>query len=102
MPSTFTWLVALRYLRMQVARSAKIHVLTGILGVLLVAVMSLSWAIDHTHMAWLQEWRAEYAGTLRIAKVGTLVGFVLIEAFVLLVRRLTIFTTISTYGLFLG
>jgi lipoprotein-releasing system permease protein len=35
-------------------------------------------------------------------RLGAVVGFVLIEAFILMVRRLTIFTTISTYGLFLG
>jgi lipoprotein-releasing system permease protein len=98
----FTWLVALRYLRMRAPRTNRIHVLTAILLVLLLAVVAASWAIDHSHMAALQDWRAQYAGTLRLAKVGALVGFVLIEAFILLVRRLTIFTTISTYGLFLG
>lgn len=102
MSGGFTWLVALRYLRMQAPRTARIHVLTVILLALLIAVMAASFAIDHSHMAWLQDWRAQYAGTLRLAKVGALVGFVLIEAFILLVRRLTIFTTISTYGLFLG
>jgi lipoprotein-releasing system permease protein len=102
MSGGFTWMVALRYLRMQAPRSNRIHVLTVILLALLIAAMAASFAIDHSHMAWLQDWRAQYAGTLRLAKVGALVGFVLIEAFILLVRRLTIFTTISTYGLFLG
>jgi lipoprotein-releasing system permease protein len=102
MPGTFTWLVALRYLRMRAARSSRIHVLTAILSVLVATMFALSYAIDHTHVGWLQDWRADHRGTLRLAVIGTCVGFVLIEAFILLVRRLTIFTTISTYGLFLG
>ena len=102
MSSAFTWLVAARYLRMQAKRSAGLHVVTLVLGLLLAAAFALSYALDHTHVEMLREWRAEYAPQVRLAKIGTIVAFVLVEAFILLVRRLTIFTTISTYGLFLG
>ena len=102
LPSSFQWLVALRYLRMQSPRSARIHWVTLALVLVLVLVGGSSWLLDHSRIGLLQDVRIQYGPTIRIVKLGTVVGFVLIEAFILLVRRLTIFTTISTYGLFLG
>jgi len=65
-------------------------------------VFAASYALDHVQAPWAAEWRFRLAPALRILTmvVGVLVG--LIVLFVLLVQRLTIFTTISTYGLFLG
>ncbi len=102
MINSFQWLIALRYLRMQVARSAKIHWVTAVLALALVLVMGTSYALDHTNARWALDLRLNYAVALRIAKLAAIVTFVLVEVFILLVRRLTIFTTISTYGLFLG
>ncbi|HZS38484.1 MAG TPA: ABC transporter permease [Polyangia bacterium] len=102
MLSSFQWLVALRYLRMEVARTAKIHWVTAILGGALLVAVAVSAFIDHSGAAWALDFRIAHPTVLRIAKIGLIAGFVLVEVFILLVRRLTIFTTISTYGLFLG
>src|SRR5207302_996068 len=61
-----------------------------------------SWMFDHSQIEWIRNARLDYAATIRLTKLGVIVGAVLLESFILLVRRLTIFTTISTYGLFLG
>lgn len=102
MTQGFQWLVALRYLRLENPRSGNIHWITALLVVTVGLVMGLSYAVDHTHTAWAQNLRIDHGATIRLVKLGVFVGFVLIESFLLLVQRLSIFTTISTYGLFLG
>lgn len=99
---SFEWLVALRYLRLDRPRTAPLHLITGALAVALGLVLGLSWLADHTHVRPLQNLRVDHAGLIRGLKLGLTVGLVLIGAFVALIKRLTIFTTISTYGLFLG
>jgi lipoprotein-releasing system permease protein len=102
MPSTFQWLVASRYLRMEKARSLRLHILSAFIVVVCLLTAAASWTLDHSQIDWIRNARLDYAATIRIAKLGVIVGAVLVESFILLVRRLTIFTTISTYGLFLG
>src|SRR6185503_21288189 len=102
MGSGFHWLVALRYLRMRSARSAKVYWVPGILGLLLIATALTNHWLSRTHGVRLEEFHDAHQGALELGKLGMIVAFVLVGVFVLLVRRLTIFTTISTYGLFLG
>ncbi|MFI5288293.1 MAG: FtsX-like permease family protein [Polyangia bacterium] len=102
MGSGFYWLVALRYLRMRSLRSAKVYLVPAIIGVLLLATALTNHWLAHTHVVRLEEFHDAHQGALELAKIGMIVAFVLVGVFVLLVRRLTIFTTISTYGLFLG
>src|SRR5260370_20110255 len=99
---TFPWLIALSYLRMQAKRTSKLHRVTWVVGVLLVAAFVAAFALDHARSLKWQEVRLHYGNLLRLIRLALIVGFVLIETFILLVRRLTIFTTISTFGLFLG
>lgn len=102
MGAGFHWLVALRYLRMRAPRTAKIYWVVAILAILLALTFGLEYWLGHSHAVRIEELHDRFQGTLELAKLGMIVAFVLISVFVLLVRRLTIFTTISTYGLFLG
>ena len=98
----FQWLVALRYLRMRESRSPRIHVITAVLLALVALSVAASWFIDHATQPWAIDFRIAHPMVLRLVKLAVIILFVLVEVFILLVRRLTIFTTISTYGLFLG
>jgi lipoprotein-releasing system permease protein len=102
MISAFQWMVALRYLKLGVKRSRKVHTITIILALLFAALWGGSYLLDHARSLPMQEMRLEWGGRLQLAKIITLVALVLVSAFITLVQRLTIFTTISTYGLFLG
>lgn len=99
---TFPWLIALRYLRMQAKRSSKVHRVTLVLGLLLAAAFVATFLLDHARSLKWQEVRLHYGNLLHLIRLTLIVCFVLVETFILLVRRLTIFTTISTFGLFLG
>jgi lipoprotein-releasing system permease protein len=100
--NAFQWLVAYRYLRLETARSRKIHGVTLLLLLVFIAATAISYALDHAHAIRWQELRADWRVALQNTKLVVLVLLVLVAAFIALVRRLTIFTTISTYGLFLG
>jgi lipoprotein-releasing system permease protein len=98
----FHWLVALRYLRMPHPRSAKLHILTLLFATLVVLAWGLGFLLDYVHTPWFSGLRADIGPVLRWVKLGSLVAFVLVGTFIVFVRRFTIFTTISIYGLFLG
>lgn len=98
----FHWLVALRYLRMPKPRSARLHLVTLLFATAVVLSWGLGLLLDHVHTPWFAGVRADVGPILRWVKLGTLVAFVLVGVFITLVRRFTIFTTISIYGLFLG
>lgn len=95
------WTLAARYLRLVKRRSLRIHVLTLVLA--LVAIgnqLAAMWMLKH-HAGFLAAsplWR----GYFQWGRPLSIVALVLVLVFVVLVRRLTIFTTISTFGLFLG
>jgi lipoprotein-releasing system permease protein len=102
MKSTFQYLVALRYLKRREPLSWGYHWLTGVIGVCLALAFALSFYVNHDTSRWASDFRADYGGILDKVKLGLLVSFVLIQVYLLVSRWLTLFTSISVYGLFLG
>src|SRR5690349_21262596 len=102
MGSGFQWLVALRYLKLEVPRSARVHRVALVVLVLLGVAQAMYMLLDRGRTPLWADLRADYAGLVFRARLVLILVLVLVEVFVLLVRQLTIFTTIATYGLFLG
>src|SRR5438477_12491918 len=100
MVSAFQWLVALRYLRLQRLRSAKMHWISVGLALALGAVLLGSRALEHARTVRWQEFRVDHAHALLVAPYVLGILLALVEVFLQIVRRFTIFSTISTYGLF--
>src|SRR5262249_6621403 len=87
-------------LKMPTRRSVKIHwISAGLWAALLGLKLFRTWLQHSTSHAVL---RADLANVLGWALAGLIVAVALVEAFILIVRRFTIFTTISIYGLYLG
>jgi lipoprotein-releasing system permease protein len=102
MTQTFHWLVAFRYLRRRTASSRWLFWIPGSLLLFRLLFSIFRYALYHNRAAWLDHLRFSATVPLAIMPWILGVGFVLTLVFVLLIRRFTIFTTISTYGLFLG
>ncbi len=102
MGSTFQWLIALRYLKRREPLSWGYHWMTGLIAVCLAAAFGFSFYINNETSRWASDFRGDWGGVLDKVKLGLLVGFVLIQTYLLIGRWLTLFTTISVYGLFLG
>ncbi len=102
MASAFQWLVASRYLQMETPRSRKLYRVSIVLLAATVLLRVVAYAIDHSAAEWAIDFRIAHPVALRLASIAVGALLVLIHVFLALVRRLTIFTTISTYGLFLG
>jgi lipoprotein-releasing system permease protein len=100
--SSFTWLVALRYLRRQLPLSNRVHIVTVTLLGCFALTFAASYALDHIETPWAAELRFQAATALRAITMIVGAAVALIVLFIVLIQRLTIFTTISTYGLFLG
>src|SRR5687768_4181632 len=102
MGSTFQWLIALRYLKRREPLSWGYHWLTGLIALLLALSFGASIYINSDTSRWASDFRANYGGVLDKVKLGLLLAFVLIQVYLLVSRWLTLFTSISVYGLFLG
>jgi len=100
----FELLLALRYLRADRPRGSLNHLrwLTFWVAVVTAVVFIGAEVVEYLLRDHLSETLWRLRGPLRSAKYITGLALVLVGYFVELIRRLTIFTTISTYGLFLG
>ncbi|MBL9041605.1 MAG: ABC transporter permease [Myxococcales bacterium] len=104
MKLSFELLVAARYLRADRPPGALDHLRWATLGliVLTASVFAGSELVEHLLKDHLSETLWNLRSPLRGAKYLTVLVTVLVGFFIELIRRLTIFTTISTFGLFLG
>lgn len=104
MKLSFELLVAARYLRADRPQGALDHLrwATLVLVVLTVAVFAGGELVEYLLRDHLSETLWNLRGPLRAAKYITVLVTLLVGFFIELIRRLTIFTTISTFGLFLG
>ena len=98
----FEWMLARRYLKLLKDRSPKIHLLTVFLGTLWLILQATSYGLDHAHSLRVQELRENWGGLIDKIRYVVILLTVAIEVFLRFVRRFTVFSTISTYGLFLG
>lgn len=104
MKLSFELLVAARYLRADRPHGALDHLRWATLGLLIltVAVFAGDQLVEYLLRDHLSETLWNLRGPLRAAKYFTVLVTLLVGFFIELIRRLTIFTTISTFGLFLG
>lgn len=104
MKLSFELLVAARYLRADRPKGALDHLrwATLVLVILTVAVFAGGELVEYLLRDHLSETLWNLRGPLRAAKYITVLVTLLVGFFIELIRRLTIFTTISTFGLFLG
>lgn len=98
----FSLLLALRYLRMTTPRSARLYILPFVLLVLVGLVYGADALARHSTSEHVLELHAKFSMWFGYGKWISWVTTVLVAVFILAIRRLTIFTTISTYGMFLG
>ncbi len=100
----FELLVAARYLRADRAPGALDHLRWATFGLIVITASVFAGAelVEYLLRDHLSETLWSLRGPLRAAKYITVLLTVLVGFFIELIRRLTIFTTISTFGLFLG
>jgi len=101
---SFELLVAARYLRADRPPGALDHLRWATLGLIVVtaSVFAGDQLVEYLLRDHLSETLWNLRSPLRGAKYITVLVTVLVGFFIELIRRLTIFTTISTFGLFLG
>jgi lipoprotein-releasing system permease protein len=92
--------IATRYMRRLAPRGAQIHLITVALIAVAGAAQGGAWALSH-RSGWFAS-TSLMQDVLRWIALGGIVGVVLIGFLLLLLRHFTIFTAISTFGLFLG
>ena len=73
-----------------------------VIALLIAVAVGINVFLQHVHNVRVQEFRASYGHIFRLAQLILIVVWVLVTFFIVLISRLTIFTTISVYGLFLG
>jgi lipoprotein-releasing system permease protein len=98
----FEWLLARRYLSLPKGRSTQGYLIAFAFGLLWLATWALSSWMDHSHSLKVQEFRESLGGGLDKVRLGAMALMVLVGVFVSLNRHLTVFSTISTFGVFLG
>ncbi len=98
----FEWMLAQRYLRLLQERSPRIHVLTALLATLWLLLWGAVVRARPRALAALAGVAREWNGLVEKVRLVTIVLTVAVEVFLRFVRRFTVFSTISTYGLFLG
>src|SRR5262245_4771261 len=98
----FEWLLARRYLKLPKDRSPHAHLITLSFAMVWLLTQVLSTWMDHSHSLKVQELRESFGGIVDKVRLGAIVLTVLVEVFVRINRRLTVFSTISTFGVFLG
>lgn len=95
-------LLALRYLKAAKPRSIRIYLVPFIA----LACMGVLYGLDHAALNSSHQrvlgFHAEWARAIGNAKWIGWLAFVIVATFVATLRRLTIFTTMSTYGMFIG
>jgi lipoprotein-releasing system permease protein len=98
----FEWLVARRYLQRDRKRSLRLHWVTAVVWLIAAVAIGIALFVDHSRSGLATELRLGFGGSIRLVRLGAIVIAVLVTVFNLIVRRLTLFSTISTYGLWLG
>src|ERR1700761_1535634 len=99
----FQSLIARRYFAIGRKRSTR-KMLTWIIScvVLFALCAGADYVLEHWHNPQVQLWRVDHGFWFKLAPwITGILGYIVI-VFVLLIWRLTIFTTISVFGLFLG
>jgi lipoprotein-releasing system permease protein len=100
--NNFSLLLALRYLRVAKPRSLSLYFIPLVVLALVGMIHGTDALMGHAHSARILDFHAENARLIgNIKWIGWFV-FVLLFAFIAAIRHFTIFTTISTYGVFLG
>ena len=99
---TFQRIIARRYFALGKRRGWRAFIPSIVLAALLVVDAGFTFWLWHAHSPTVQEFRIDYGQYFLIARLVLIVAVVLALFFTVLVTRLTIFTTISVYGLFLG
>jgi lipoprotein-releasing system permease protein len=99
---SFHRLVAGRYFTHGTHRSARVFLLSLVITLVLLATVAINLFLLHAHSVRVQEFRAERGQIFQLAQLILIVAWVLVTFFTCLISRLTIFTTISVFGLFLG
>jgi lipoprotein-releasing system permease protein len=100
--NSFSLLLALRYVRVATPRALGLYLIPFVVLTLVGVLYGADALAGHSHNPRILDFHAENARIIGNMKwIGWLV-FVLLFAFIGAIRHLTIFTTISTYGIFLG
>jgi lipoprotein-releasing system permease protein len=100
--TSLEWMLAGRYLKLLVPRTSKLHVLSLVMAVLALAVHGAYYWMSRQPAAPLPPGQMSLLLYLQWARPLSLMLLVMVAFFVVLVQHLTIFSTISTYALFLG
>ena len=95
-------LLAARYLRRLQEGRLRIYLVPALFLVAHLAMRGAQVYLDHSKKGLYSAARMQLESGLRVGQLVTLVGFVLMAFLVWLIRRYTIFSSISTFGLFLG
>ncbi len=98
----FPLALALRYLRMPRPRTWKLYLVPLVIAVILTGIAIGNRVASHSKDLHIMGLHAEWVRIIGYVLWGASVLLVLVWTFVLAIRHLTIFTTISTYGMFLG
>jgi len=95
-------LIAMRYFVLGRSRRWTAFIPALVIGVLLVASWAAVHWLSHVRSPRALEFRAEWMQLFQGARLGLIVLFVIVGYLTLLIRRLTIFTSINIAGLFLA
>lgn len=98
----FERLIATRYFVLGKNRGWTVFIPALVILGLLVADAGLAWWLYHGHSPRVQEWRADFGPALLLVRLILMVLLVIVGYVTVLIRRLTIFTSINIIGLFLA
>src|SRR5260370_20434715 len=99
---SFHRLVAGRYFTHGTHRGVRVFLPSVVIALRLVVTVGINLFLRHVHNIRIQEFRADHGQIFQLAQLILIVAWVLVTFFISLISRLTIFTTISVFGLFLG
>jgi lipoprotein-releasing system permease protein len=99
---TFPRTVAARYFALGKQRTWRVFIPTLVVVALLLLSGVFAYTLYHSHHPKLQQWRAEYGYAVLIARLALMVLVVLFLYFTILIWRITIFTSLSVFGVFIG
>jgi lipoprotein-releasing system permease protein len=95
-------LIALRYFVLGRSRRWTVFIPALVIGVLLAASWAAVHFVAHARTPRGMEFRAEWMQIIQGARLGLIILFVIVTYLTILIRRLTIFTSINIAGLFLA
>lgn len=99
----FQWLIANRYFALAKERSPRgLMFWSAMFGLPLVVMTVANYFLFRSHQPHVQELVANYRMAMKFTQLISFILWFVVSFFVLLIWRLTIFTTISVFGLFLG